>query len=386
MGEAGFLFKLSDSILDMLGRRLDVVARHFDGRVIAETPSSEAFDEAELLYLRARTLMRAGNVQAALPLFVRAQHLVPSFEDAVEGYGEGLDRTGAIEQASSMYEAQRQLRASARGPAPDRSFVLRRVGRMTSEIAEYTWLLRSVNDRPFPYVVRGHANLASGRPWRAVVDYIAALGCDPTLVEVIALKGEALAMVHRYDEALSAFNEALIHRPNDPDALSGRAIVHIACGRLTDADADWRHQLAVMPLDRSAARACVALRLADYAMARPELDRALERQPKDPYWYLYRLAAARRIGEPLVVEPPQATMAWPAPLLELHAGRMSEKDVLRLADNAERLVEAYFQLGILDLRNNPEGARGYFERVVELSQSSLIEHSAACHELTRWKR
>jgi tetratricopeptide (TPR) repeat protein len=256
---------------------------------------------------------------------------------------------------------------------------------MTSEIAEYTWLLRSINDRPFPYVARGNAHLVMGKPLRAVVDYVAALGCDPTLVQVVALKGEALAMMRRYDEALRAFDEALAQRPNDPDALSGRAIVHMACNRMIAADADWRRQLAVLPPERASARACVALRLADYAVARPELDRSLERQPKEPYWYLYRLSAARRIGEPLLVEPPQESSAWPAPLLDLHAGRLSEEAVLHLADNADRQAEAHFQLGILRLHHDPGCSRQHFERVVELSQPSLIEHSASRHELMRWK-
>jgi tetratricopeptide (TPR) repeat protein len=284
-----------------------------------------------------------------------------------------------------MYSSHRRLRSRVRRAAPDRSFALRRASRFTSEVADYSWLLRSGRNQVFPYIARGNAHLALGQPERAVVDYISALGCNPTLLEVVSLKGEALFMMGHYQEALAAFNTVLAERPRDVDALSGRAVVHLAAGRVADAILDWRRQLALLTPDRAAARACVALRLAEYALARPELDRALEHEPNELYWHLYRATAARRTGEPYVIGPPIASQEWPAPLVELHAGRMSGPQALHFADTPERKVEAHYQLGVLALTSDLDEARLQFERVMDFGMPSLIEHAAAHHEMTRWR-
>ena len=55
-------------------------------------------------------------------------------------------------------------------------------------------------------------------------------------------------------------------------------------GRLGAADADWRRQSELLPPEQASARACVSLRMADYEAALPSLQRALEKEPGDPYW------------------------------------------------------------------------------------------------------
>ena len=388
MREAGFWSKLSRPLRKIAKTRLDIINRPGHPAPASGLAEVASLSGAKELYLSARAMTRAGDLDGALPLFARAHELMPTFEDAAEAYGEGLDRSGQLDIAKSMYEVHRQLRGIARGAPPDRPYALQRVGRLTTEVAEYSRAaqLNGGLVSHYIYIARGNANLAMGNALAALVDYSAALGCDPGLVEAIALRGEALLMMGCYGEALQAFDMAIARRPSDPNILSGRAILHMSCGRAADAVADWRRQYALLPNERAAARACVALRIGDFPLARLELDRALEREPMELYWRLYRLSVARRIGEPLVVGPPVESRKWPAALVELHAGRVSNREVLVLADNPQRKVEAHYQIGILTLTGDPECARRHFQRVVELSQPTMIEHAASCHELMRWNK
>ena len=131
-----------------------------------------------------------------------------------------------------------------------------------------------------------------------------------------------------------------------------------------------------------ASRACVALRLADYEKALPELERALEKEPRDPYWQLYRMTALRRLGRPLPESLP-ASEIWPAPLLRLHVKTAPAKELLDQADTPQQKAEALFQLGVLALPDDPAEARRRFDEVVSNASPSMIEYAAARHELAR---
>ena len=240
----------------------------------------------------------------------------------------------------------RKLRGEVRAGAPDRPFALRRRGRFGAEILAYSSVLESVKRRALPFVARGNAYLADGKPRQALADYQQALRLKPDMPEVIALRGEALSMMKRYREALEAFDTALTVRPKDAEALSGRAVARIALGRIDEANGDWRRQLELVPAEQPAARACVALRMAEYAVALPELERAVAKEPNDPYWRLYRLAVLRRLGTPVESADTAPSDPWPGPLFALHAGRMTGVEVLRRADTNERRAEALFQLGV----------------------------------------
>ena len=291
--------------------------------------------------------------------FADVASLAPSSAHTLEAHGEALDRLGQSELARSKYDIARGLRSRIRRGAPDRCFVLRNRGAFTPEIAAYSMVLRSVKQRALPHIARGNAYLAKGDAKLALLDYGLALSLKRDLHEVTALKAEALAMLGRYGQALSAFDTALAGRPKDAEIYSGRAIVHLALGRLDAADADWRRQLELLPLERAAARACVLLRLADYEAALPELQRALEKEPADPYWQLYRLTSLHRLGRSAgrPCFDSAVTDAWPGPLLALHAGQLSGDDALKRADNEGRRAEALFQLGVVAYPHDREEAR-----------------------------
>lgn len=334
------------------------------------------------LYLRARAHMRMGNMAVAEPLLREAILLCPTFEEALEALGEVQDICGDSIGAAANYGAARAVRFSIRRGTPDRTFVLRQRGFFTSEIAAYNSVVSVMRKRTLPLIARGNAYLAERRPEKALADYSRALGLKRGTPEVLALKGEALSMMARYDEALVAFDEALMRRPNDPESLSGRAIVRLALGKLDEANVDWRRQYELLA-GRDAARACVALRMADYEAALPHLVIAHKNEPNNPYWRLYLLAARRRLGISLGAIDAPITTDWPASLLALHAGSLSEVELLQRADTDDRRGEALFQLGILASAQGHTAAERYWCQVIDCASPSFIEHAAARNELSR---
>lgn len=339
-----------------------------------------ARDHRHGLFLRARALARSGAFDLAAPLFGQAIELDPTFDEAWEGWGEALDALGERTLAVEKYEMARRLRAGLRPGAPDRHFVLRQRGHFTAEILAYDMVVRSLAKNTLPYVARGNAYLATGQAEQALADYERALRLKHNVPEIKALKGEALSMLGRYAEALQAFDAALVTRPNDAEILGGRAIVRIALGLVEEADADWRRQFRLLQ-GRASACACVALRMADYGAALPQLEQALVKEPGDPYWHLYRLTARRRLGMPSDATGVPAIDAWPGPLLALHAGRTSADEVLKRAATDGRRAEATFQFGILAFAQDRKAAKAYWQEVVARSGPGLIEYAAARHEL-----
>lgn len=333
-------------------------------------------------YIRARALARTGLRPMAAKLFAEAYQADPTLCDALESQGALLDAMGQTERAAAMYSAARGARTTSWARAADRHFVFRQRGSLLSEIFAYDTVLISIRKNALPYVARGNAYLAIGRPQQALANYEKALRLKRNAPEIMALKGEALAMFGDYREALQAFDAVLAVRPNDVEALSGRAIAHAATGAIDDANADWRRQLQLQRGPASA-RACIALRMADYEMALPELEQALSREPLERYWSLYRMTARFRLGLPVVPDDLPGGSEWPGPLLDLHGGRASEVQVLSQARTDEQRAEALFQAGVVSFPSDRAHAAECWRQVLDLGAPSSIEHGAARNELAR---
>ena len=200
---------------------------------------------------------------------------------------------------------------------------------------------------------------------------------------MLALKGEALSALGRYEEAIQVFDTVLSALPADGETLNARGIARMALGKLAEANDDWRRQFDLLPQAQSAPRACVAMRQGNYEAAFHSFGLSLAKDPANAYWLLYRLTAGRLAGAPPDPVAIPAVRQWPAPLLAFRAGQATEEDVLTQADSPCRRTEALFQLGVVTLAANPAAARRYWKELVESGAPALIEYGAARNELAR---
>ena len=347
-------------------------------------PCPEAGSNPELSYLRAIACVRTDSLEASERRFAKFLEAHPTSIYAIEDHAAILDRLGWRESALAKYELARTGRQRLQRGMPDRPFFMRHRTTSVAEINGYTNVLRAGPSKQgaFVYVARGHAYLATRRPRLALLDYDAALKLKPDQKHLLVAKGEALAALGRHAEGLQTLDRAVAECPLDADALGSRAIVLLALGRLADANADWLRQLELLPRERHDARACVWLRLANYERALDELEPALERSADDPYLRLYYLTAARRLR--VAVQPRFSAMdAWPAPLISLHEGGLTEHEALQRADSPARRAEVLFQLGVGAFGRDGDEAWRFFRQVVETAGPDTIEYAAARHEIER---
>jgi tetratricopeptide (TPR) repeat protein len=326
---------------------------------------------------------RGGDSEGALTAFDRALAMVPDFADAVMARAEILDALGRSDEALGEYERARRLWSELPAGAADRRYIFRRQGYFAFEAESYDLVRTNVRSKILPQLAHGNASLAHGRAAEALDSYERALKVNPKLAEVLALKGEALSALGRYEEAIQIFDGVLAAHPKDGETLNARGIARAALGRLAEANDDWRHQFDLLPQTRSAARACVAMRMANYSAAFNEFGVAVAKEPSNPYWLLYRLTAARLAGAP--TEP--VTLAnddrWPTLLLAFCTGQATEEALLNRANSPTRHAEARFQMGVVAVDGNPAAARRYWREVVDQGPPALIEFAAASNELAR---
>lgn len=361
----------------VLSRLREVIARdRFDPSPAARKGNAEG------LYLRGRALARMGDKQSSLEMFHDAAELNPKFFDAIEAHGETLDAMGQVAAAQAEYARARNVRRMVRGGAPDRHFVLRQKGPMTAEISAYTGVIKSLRKHMLPYLARGNAYLVDGQPDLALADYEHILRSRPRAWDVLAMKAEALSALERHSEALDVFNRVLEARPRDPSALNGRGIVRMALGQTEEANADWRKQLDLIR-GRSAERAYLALRLADYEAAIPILEEAVAADSLDPYWRVYLRSCLIRLNRPMPASDGTRDGSWPSALMALQNGSLSGEEILVRADTRGRRTEALFQLAILNVHRAPVDARRYWQQVVDQGVPYLVEYAAARNELGR---
>jgi len=372
------LARLSDATIGLWLIALEHLSSHRSGRLPKKRNSYR-----ESQYMLGRSKVRSGDYSKAMQLFASVTESEPVLADALEAYGEILDMSGHGHLASIKFDAYRTLQAQTNHKAADRPLFLRRSGRLTAEVAAYSEAILFDKDKALLYIALGNTCLAQGTPEKALMayTYAYALGLGPKDPNIAACRAEALLALGRYAEALSAFDIALANNPKHIYALSGRAMALLALGEIAKADADWRLQLSLLAPEQVFARACVAMRTADYAAALPDLEGAIRREPRNAYWHLYLRTASKRLAHPVTFDCAPANDAWPAALISLHDGNMSVEDVLRQAYSPEQTAEALFQLGILALPRDPAEARDHWRQVVTRSAPTQIEHAAACHEL-----
>jgi tetratricopeptide (TPR) repeat protein len=364
-----------------------VLRRARDGADDLRTDPKTIEERVHLLLRRGRIAAAQGDIRQGLALVEQALTHLPDFGEAIEARAALLDLTGEVDVAGREFDRYRRISAANRLGATDRHYVLRHP-RPHTDYVDYEIVVRRVKNRLFPLVAQGNLLLSRDHAAEALAYYDYALRIDKDLPDVVLLRGCALSALGKHAEAIACFDQVLASQPENRDALNSRGIARMALGLVDQANQDWRRQFDLLSPSKADARACLALRLADYELAVTELAKAVEVQPADAYWRLYRLAALQRLGRdatpgegvPIGVA---ASGDWPAALLALHAGTLDEAGLLARADNPRRRGEAAYQLGVLAATQDRAAAARWWGEVVDRAPVDMIEYAAARNELSR---
>lgn len=343
----------------------------------------DASSAAEGLSRRALVMMREKDFGHAEQVYETLAADAPDFAEGVQAYGELLDILGRRKEAAAKYTEARRLVAARRTGSPDRRFVFRHSGNFDPEIVAYTNIIDHRAKSALPWLARGNAYLANGHAQEALRDYERALRLAPSSLDVVALKAEALSLLGRYRDALQEFDRVLQGQPLDAETLNARGIAHMALGDVEKAQRDWHQQFECLRAEQYLARACVALRLADYEAAIPELQKAIVRQPHELYWPLYLRMACRRAGKKADAVAEVAGASWPQPLIAWYDGKLSESDVRQKADTPARLAEVALHLAPVAAERGASEVQEALRAAIRSMSPSSIEFCAASSEIGR---
>ncbi|MBI1291319.1 tetratricopeptide repeat protein [bacterium] len=113
--------------------------------------------------------------------------------------------------------------------------------------------------------------------------------------------GETLSLLHRYTDALAAYDAALKTAPEDFDAIEGRILTLIKLSRTADADRELndvvRTRTATNPAEVKALQASVLREKGDYARAQSILREAVKATPGDMNLLLLLGGCASDVGD-----------------------------------------------------------------------------------------
>lgn len=127
----------------------------------------------------------------------------------------------------------------------------------------------------------------------AFISYDEALATNPNSALLWYQRGDALAQLQRYEEALASFDRAIAYQPDYVVAWTFRAVILIYLGRYAEALSSCEQALTLQPGDREAwiFRGVALHRLGDYRHAYLSYEQALQdetssSQPQGWLWWL----------------------------------------------------------------------------------------------------
>ena len=283
----------------------------------------------------------------------------------------------------------------------------------------------SDNDIVSDYVNRGNAHAARDEFDDAVVDYDEALKRDRTHAVAFYDRGTAYRMKQDYDNAIADYDHAIALNPRYEDAFVNRGVAHAAKGDLARAVADYTTALLLDAADATAYRnrGNVYLDQGETGLAMADYDAAIRNAPDDASGYrsrgylhfylgefapaaadLARVVASERddlyavlwaylamvrtdaagAGRTLAQAAPQASAAWPRPVVELFLGGRTAEATLSATSNPAERCEAQFYGGEWKLLQGDRiGAASALKGAVDTCPKTFIEYKGARAELER---
>jgi lipoprotein NlpI len=258
----------------------------------------------------------------------------------------------AVVLASPAWAASQRDRHDCEANDPDRS------------IAACTRILQgrgeTAQNRAMAYNNRGIAWRLKGEYDRAMADYNEAIRLDPKYANAYNNRASAWSEKGDFDRAIGDYSEAIRLNPKYADAYYNRAVAWRDKGDLDKAIADYSEVIRLDPKDATAFfnRAIASFFDGSIPKAVADFSQASELDPKDPYAALWLHIVNQRSN--LISHLAQATgqldmTKWPAPLIRLFLGQLTQDAVLAAANDPDakkkqgQVCEANFYSGELAL-------------------------------------
>jgi lipoprotein NlpI len=268
------------------------------------------------------------------------------------------------------------------------------------------------------YLFRGNAQVERQQFAAAVDDFSKALSLDNGATDALYNRAAAYAQLGRLDLAIEDYNQLLKIAPNDPDTLYNRAWLYSIQGKYDEAIDDLTKVLMVKPDDFESRlrRAGISIQLGRNEDAIADCNRLLKIVPTSPVAFYNRgraeyakgdfesarddfAASAKNLegisnaalrayatlrlalasAESGKDAPPElATLAkavsvdqWPMPVVAYYLGNISEDDVLKAADVADKAratnltAEAEYYIGAMALaKDDKKAAKQHFKAAI----------------------
>jgi len=232
---------------------------------------------------------------------------------------------------------------------------------------------------------------------RAGADYNSAIRLDPTLALSYAGRGSVSRLKGDNDAAITDFTQAMGLGPKDSPAyrtaLIGRGIVYFQKGDFDHAIVDFDEAIRAKPTYGYGFefRGVAQLLRGSMDLAREDLKRATELDPKDANAALWREIADRRSHSKGRLAEAAARLdmsAWPAHVVNLFLGKPTFATILADADDSEawrkhkQVCEAYVFSGELALLTDAKTqAAEAFKSAAQACAKGNLEWGVAAAEL-----
>ena len=211
-------------------------------------------------------------------------------------------------------------------------------------IADYTRAIGLDANSPVGYNGRGNAYLEKGDVDKAIVDYSQAMALNPKFANAFENRGSAYHVKGDFDRSLADLNQAISLAPKLVSAYNKRGNTYRSMGELDRALADYNRAIALDPKLVTAhfGRALTEVYLQSLPEAFADFSRSNELNPTYAYAALWLDIVAKRSNLPtrLAQWATRIDMTkWPAPIVRLFLGQLSEAEVRAAAENRDLVTE-----------------------------------------------
>jgi predicted O-linked N-acetylglucosamine transferase (SPINDLY family) len=175
-------------------------------------------DDADALLLAGEIAARQGDVERAIPFYVKLTELRPEWGFAHFMLGNLLIGSGRLEAALDSYERAAALDAGQAEIFCNRGVVLERLERFDAALASYAQALSLDPGNALTHYNRAAVLSRVGRKPEALASYEQAIACKPDYAEAYFNRGNVLKDLERRDAALASYERAIECNPRFAEA------------------------------------------------------------------------------------------------------------------------------------------------------------------------